>query len=74
MKSEATYTANLQKNLSDCQQNWATQEDKLKERKSKLWNWSKSYNKTLEKLDWEAGCRALGIIDKLVTGPYWWKW
>ena len=51
MKSEATDTANLQKTLSQCQQKCETQEDKLQEAKSKLRNRSKSFNKTLEKLD-----------------------
>ena len=51
MKSEAIDTANLRKNLSECQQKCATQEDKLTEAKSKLRNRSKSFNKMLEKLD-----------------------
>ena len=51
LKSEATDTANLQKNLSECKQQCATQQDKSKEVKSKLRNRSKSFNKMLEKLD-----------------------
>ena len=51
LKSEATDTANLQKNLSGCQQKCASQQDKLKEAKYKLRNRSKSVNKMLEKLD-----------------------
>ena len=51
MKSEATDIANLQKNSSECQQKCATQEDKLKEAKSKLRNRSKPFNKILEKLN-----------------------
>ena len=51
LKSEATDTADLQKNLSEYQQKCAMQEDKLKEAKSKLRNRSKSFNKMLEKLD-----------------------
>ena len=51
LKSEATDTADLQKNLSEYQQKCAMQEDKLKEAKSKLRNQSKSFNKMLEKLD-----------------------
>ena len=51
MKSEATDTADLHKNVSECQQKSATHEDKFKEAKSKLRNWSKSFNKMVEKLD-----------------------
>ena len=50
LKSEATNTASLQKNLSECQQKCATQEDKLTEAKSKLRNQSKSFNKMQEQL------------------------
>ena len=49
LTSEATDTANSQKNLRDYQQKCATQEDKLA--KSKLRNRSKSFNKMLKKLD-----------------------
>ena len=53
LKSKATDTANLLKNLSESQQKCATQEDKLKEAKSKLINQSKSFKKMLGKLDWK---------------------
>ena len=51
MKSEASDTVELQKDLNDYQQKCATQEDNLKEAKSKLKNRSKSYSKMLERLD-----------------------
>ena len=51
LKSEASDTVKLQKDLNDYQQKCATQEGKLKETKSKLKYCSKSYNKMLEKLD-----------------------
>ena len=50
MKSEASDTVKLQKDPVDSQEKCATQEDKLKEAKSKLKKRSKSYNKMLEKL------------------------
>ena len=36
LKSKASGSAKLQKNLNDCRKKYATQEDKLKEAKSKL--------------------------------------
>ena len=51
LKSEASDTVKLQKDLNDYQQKCATQEDSLKEAKSKLKNRSKSYSKMLERLD-----------------------
>ena len=41
----------LKTNLGECQQKCTTQENKLKEAKSKLRNRSKSFNIMLEKLD-----------------------
>ena len=50
MKYEASDTVKLQKDLNDSEQKCATQEDKLKEAKSKLKKQSQSYNIMLEKL------------------------
>ena len=51
LKSEASDTVKLRNNLNDYQQKCATDEEKLKEVKSKLKNQSKLYNKMLGKLD-----------------------
>ena len=48
MKYEASDTVKLQKDLNDSEQKCATQEDKLKEAKSKLKKQSQSYNIMLE--------------------------
>ena len=50
MKYEASDTVKLHKDLNDSEQKCATQEDKLKEAKSKLKKQSQSYNIMLEKL------------------------
>ena len=50
MKYEASDTVKFQKDLNDSEQKCATQEDKLKEAKSKLKKQSQSYNIMLEKL------------------------
>lgn len=43
LKPETADIVHLQKNLNDCQQKCSTQEDQVKEGKSKLRNWSKSF-------------------------------
>lgn len=43
MKPETADIVHLQKNLNDCQQKCATQEDQVKEGKSKLRNGSKPF-------------------------------
>ena len=43
LKPETADIVHLQKNLNDCQQKCATQEDQVKEGKSKLRNWSKPF-------------------------------